>query len=147
MKKILVVFAILVAFISGGLTTHYYDKINNKPIPVAKVVKAEIFTIDKTSFDTYSKTLLVAINKCSKEEKRLDVKAEHDLINYIDIYFGADFKNIMKDMTEEQKNTADDVRLTSLNLTYLLEAIQDNDKKGIEVQHKILIDLLIPYKL
>lgn len=136
MKKILIALIILIAFASGGLTNYYCNK---KP-----VAKTEIFVIDKTNFDTYSKTLLKAISKCVKEEKRLDIKAEHDLQIYIGSYHNGDFS---PNLTKKQKYIADDVWLTSLNLMYLLEAIQDNNKKDIKIQHKILTDLLMPYKL
>lgn len=147
MKKLLIIFSILISFILGGAMSYFYCNNENNKKTVFAPPRDEIFIIDKTNFNTYSKSLLIAINKCAKEEKRLDIKSEHDLINYIDIYFGADFKTIMKDMTKEQKGIADDIRLTSLNLTYLLEAIQDKNVNDINVQHRILTDLLTPYKL
>lgn len=149
MKKVLVVFIILVAFVAGGLTTYfyYYNKNNAKITSTVSVAKDETFNIDKTNFDTYSKTLLTAISKCAKDEKRLDVRSENELQTYLGIYHGETFYTNINKLTKAQQDIADDVWLTSSSLTGLLEAIQDGNTKDIAVQHKILADLLSPYKL
>jgi hypothetical protein len=152
MKKLLIAFGILVAFIAGGFTNYYYNGITKKAttekvVPVVQKGNTEIFKIDKTNFDTYSKTLLAAISKCVKEEKRLDVKSESDLRIFIECYHNDNFYTANNKMTSEQKDISGHIWVTSLNLDILLEAIQDNNLKSIEVQRKVLKDLLVSYNL
>lgn len=129
MKKIITVLIILIIFVGC-------NKIDKNPV-----------TIDKTTFETYSKTLLIAMDKSVKEEKSLDVKIENDLKIYIDKYNNEINRVNADKITDEQKYIADDVWLTSLNLKYLLEAVKNKDSKNIKIQHKMLTDILSPYNL
>ncbi|MDF2802355.1 MAG: hypothetical protein K0S61_2258 [Anaerocolumna sp.] len=141
MKKIIIsilsIFLLASVATSCGLNSKNTNSDVNKP-------KEEKIVIDKSNFDSYSTTLLKAINHSFKKGKDLDGPTKNDIEEYLTKYHGDDFYT-NKSLSTDYKNKVDDVFLTSINLKSFFEAKQSKDTEKIATQQKILTELLNKY--
>lgn len=151
MKRILIILCILLTFMLGaGVSYLYFNKSNIKQVvqtvPKTVTKKDVPIKIDKSNFDTFSKTLLSAINQAYKNETGLDYLTDEDLHEYLNSYRGSNYFTSQNQMDTKEKDICDDVFLTSINLRNLIQSKEKHDNKNIQIQKNILSYLFSKYK-
>lgn len=142
MKKLII--GILSIFLLISMLTACDLNSKNTNVTINKP-KEEKIVIDKTTFDSYSLTLLKAMRSSLKNEKDLDNNTKNDITEYLNKYHSDDFYHSKLSTSDTHKSEV--VFLTSISLKYFFEAKKINDKQSMTVEKKCLNDLLAEYNI